>query len=311
MVFHRLTWMLLQAAGGVNRPGGDDSPGFVYNATTMLSSLRRSTLWLYAAIFLVGLLVLLPTLRWLAYEWWSNDYYSHGVLVPLVSAFFAWRLLPRLERRPSNLGLFLFVAALVVYLVALFERAFFLAALGMIVLFAGVVFYLWGAAALRRLAFPLVFLVFMVPLPFIEASSLPMAQFTGGVSGAVVQALGMDVIIEGMAVTLPNANLVVGAQCSGLRSIVALLTLVAVFAYVVAGSWPRKLLLALMAVPIAILGNVLRVSSLLWVADRWGVEAGFSYYHDYSGIVFFLFAFACLILFARLLGCREIRSDLL
>ena len=88
-------------------------------------------------------------------------------------------------------------------------------------------------------------------------------------------------------------------------------TLVAVFAYVVEGSWPRKLLLALMAVPIAILGNVLRVSSLLWVADRWGVEAGFTYYHDYSGIVFFLFAFACLILFARLLGCREIRSDLL
>jgi len=311
MVFHRLTWMLLQAAGGVNRPGGDDSPGFVYNATTMLSSLRRSTLWLHAAIFLVGLLVLLPTLRWLAYEWWSNDYYSHGVLVPLVSAFFAWRLLPRVERRPSNLGLFLLIAALAVYLVALFERAFFLAALGMIALFAGVVFYLWGAAALRRLAFPLAFLVFMVPLPFIEASSLPMAQFTGGVSGAVVQALGMDVIVEGMAVTLPNANLVVGAQCSGLRSIVALLTLVAVFAYVVEGSWPRKLLLALMAVPIAILGNVLRVSSLLWVADRWGVEAGFTYYHDYSGIVFFLFAFACLILFARLLGCREIRSDLL
>jgi exosortase/archaeosortase family protein len=114
-----------------------------------------------------------------------------------------------------------------------------------------------------------------------------------------------------MAVTLPNANLVVGAQCSGLRSIVALLTLVAVFAYVVEGSWPRKALLALMAAPIAILGNVLRVSSLLWVADRWGVEAGFTYYHDYSGIVFFLFAFVCLILFARLLGCREIRHDLL
>lgn len=284
---------------------------FMYNAATMLSSLRRSTLLLYAAIALTGLLMLLPTLRWLANEWWSNDYYSHGVLVPLVSVFFAWRLLPRVERRPSNLGLFLLVAALIVYLLALFERAFFLAALGMIGLFAGVVFYLWGAAALRRLAFPLAFLVFMVPLPFIEASSLPMAQFTGGISGAVVQALGMDVIVEGMAVTLPNVNLVVGAQCSGLRSIVALLTLVAVFVYVVEGAWTRKLMLALMAAPIAILGNILRVSSLLWVADRWGVEAGFTYYHDYSGIVFFLFAFTCLILLARLLGCREIRNDLL
>lgn len=277
----------------------------------MLSPLRRTNTLLFALIALVSLLVLLPTLSWLANEWWSNDFYSHGVLVPIVSAFFAWRLLPRLERRPSNLGLFLVVAALAVYLAALSQRAFFVAALGMIALLAGLIWYFLGREALRRLAFPLVFLVFMVPLPFVEAGSLPMATFTGQVSTRVLQALGFDVIVNGTAVTLPNANLIVGAQCSGLRSIVALVTLVAVFVYVVEGSWPRKLFLALSAIPIAILGNTLRVTSLLWVANRWGADAGFQYYHNYSGIVFFLFAFVCLILFARLLGCREIRSDLL
>lgn len=277
----------------------------------MASFLRRRDAWLYLLIPILGLLVLLPVLGWLVNEWWSNDYYSHGVLVPFVSAFFAWRLLPRGERRPSNLGLLLFVAALALYLISLFQRAYFIAAFGMIGLFAGTIWYLWGGETLKRLTFPLAFLVFMVPLPFIEASSLPMALFTGQLSTRVIQALGMDVIVNGTAVTLPNASLVIGAQCSGLRSIVALSTLVVIFAYVVEGTPGVKLLLLLSAIPIAIAGNMLRVVSLLGVADRWGVDAAFKYYHDYSGILFFIFAFACLILLARLLGCREIRSDLL
>jgi len=277
----------------------------------MFSSYRRSDIILYALIALLGVLVLAPTLRWLFNEWWSNDYYSHGILVPLISVFFAWRLLPKVERKPSNLGLFLLVAALVIYLAALFQRAYFIAALGMIALFAGMIWYLWGGRALKRMAFPLAFLIFMVPLPFVEASSLPLSLITGQISTKVVVFMGMDVTVQGASVTLPNANLVVGAQCSGLRSIVALFTLVAVFAYVVEGPWYSKLLIVLSAIPIAILGNIFRVSSLLWVADRWGVEVGFTYYHDYSGIFFFLFAFLCLILLARLLGCRNIRADIL
>ncbi len=277
----------------------------------MFSSLRRSETILYALIVVLGVLLLLPTLRWLANEWWSNDYYSHGVLVPIISVFFAWRLLPKVERKPSNLGLFLLVAALVIYLAALFQRAYFIAALGMIALFAGLIWYLWGGEALKRMAFPLVFLIFMVPLPFVEASSLPLSLLTGQISTKTVQLLGMDVTVQGASVTLPNANLVVGAQCSGLRSIVALFTLVAVFAYVVEGPWYSKLLIVLSAIPIAILGNVFRVSTLLWVADRWGVDAGFTYYHDYSGIFFFLFAFLCLILLAWMLRCRNIRTDIL
>jgi exosortase len=274
-------------------------------------SLRRHDFLLNLLIAFLGLLLLLPTLRWLVNEWWSNDYYSHGVLVPVVSAYFVWRLLPRLERRPSNLGLLLLVAALAVYLVALFQRAFFVSALGMIGLLAGLVWYLWGDIALRRLAFPLAFLIFMVPLPFVEASSLPLSLLTGQISTRVMQLFGMNVVVHGASVSLPNANLVVGAQCSGLRSIVALFTLVAVFAYIVEGPRLSKILLALSAIPIAILGNIFRVSTLLLVADKWGVEAGFRYYHDYSGIFFFLFAFLCLILLGQLLRCRTIRSDLL
>lgn len=271
-----------------------------------------------ASAVLIGLLLLalfLPALRWLVGEWLGNDYYSHGPLVPLISAFFAWRLWtkwPPETRRISSAtgGLILGVAGLAVYLYALLQRAYFVASLAMIFVIAGLVWYLLGAVALRRMAFPILFLFFMVPLPFVEPLSVPLAQFTGAVSSQFVRLFGVPITVNGAQVSLPNANLVVGAQCSGLRSIVTLLTLVGLMVFVLQGPWWSKLLLALSSIPIATLGNVIRVSSLLGVANQWGADIGFKYYHDYSGIVFFLSALLLLVLFSRVVGCREIREDL-
>jgi exosortase len=271
-----------------------------------------------AAAALIGLLLatlFYPALRWLFGEWLGNDYYSHGPLVPIISGFVAWRLWrswPSEERHlnPSNLGLIPALAGLLIYLFALTQRAYFIASLAIILTLAGLVWTLSGTTALKRMAFPLLFLVFMVPLPFVEPLSVPLAQVTGAISGSLVRLCGVPIEISGAQVTLPNANLIVGAQCSGLRSIVTLMTLVGIVVFVVQGPWQSKVLLALSAVLIAAFGNVLRVTSLLGVAYIWGADAAFKYYHDYSGIVFFASALALLLLFSRLLGCREIREDI-
>lgn len=271
-----------------------------------------------AGAVLIGLLLLAlfyPTLRWLVAEWLGSDYYSHGPLVPLISGFLAWRLWrrwPAEQRRiaPATIGLVPTVFGGAIYLVALAERAYFVASLAMIVILAGLVWFLLGLVVLKRLAFPLLFLLFMVPLPFIEPLSVPLAQVTGTISAAVVRLFGVPITINGAQVSLPNAELVVGAQCSGLRSIVTLMTLVGLVVFVLEGSWWSKALLALSSIIIAAFGNVLRVASLLAVAHLWGADTGFKYYHDYSGIVFFLSALILLLLFSRLLGCREIREDI-
>ena len=205
---------------------------------------RFHTHWLLNGLMLLLAAILLaPVGRWLAGEWWSNDYYSHGVLVPLVSGFFAWRILPRLERRPDNRGLMLVGLGTLLYLGALYQRAFHIAALGMILLLAGMVWTFWGWSGLRKMAFHLAFLIFMIPFPFVEASSLPLSLLTGQIATRLMQLAGLDVTVQGAAVTLPNARLVVGAQCSGVRSIITLFALSAVFAYIVQGTWFRKLLL--------------------------------------------------------------------
>ena len=113
----------------------------------------------------------------------------------------------------------------------------------------------------------------------------------------------MPIIVNGAQISLPNAELVVGAQCSGLRSIVTLLTLVALVIFLVEGAWWKKVLLALSSILIAVVGNVVRVASLLVVANIWGADAGFKYYHDYSGIVFFLSALALLL---SSVGCWDV-----
>ena len=212
--------------------------------------------------------------------------------------------------KSASAGLIPLALGLGLYLTALSARAYFVASLAMILLIAGLVWFLLGTAALRRLWFPIAFLLFAVPLPFVEPLSVPMAQFTGGIAAGVVSLFGMPITVNGAQVTLPNASLVVGAQCSGLRSIVTLLTLVALVVFLVEGSWQAKTLLALSSIPIAIIGNVLRIASLFVVGNAWGVDAAFTYYHDYSGIVFFLSALGMLLLFSWVLGCREIREDI-
>ena len=82
----------------------------------------------------------------------------------------------------------------------------------------------------------------------------------------------MPIEVNGAQVSLPNAQLVVGAQCSGLRSIVTLLTLVGIVVFVLRGPWPNKTLLVLSSIVIAAFGNVLRVASLLGVANVWGAR---------------------------------------
>jgi exosortase len=271
--------------------------------------------WGPILIVLLILALFYPAMRWLVSEWLGNDYYSHGLLVPFVAAFLAWRLWVKWPSEDRHLntalpGLVLLLAGLLIYLYALLQRAYFVASLAMIALVAGLIWYLLGPTALRRLAFPIAFLLFMVPLPFVEPLSIPLAQSTGVVAADLIRLLGVPIMVNGSQVTLPNASLVVGAQCSGMRSIVSLLTLVALVVFVLDGPWWGKLLLVLSSILIAVLGNVMRVSSLLVVANIWGAEAGFKYYHDYSSIVFFGSALALLLLFSRWVRCREIRDDI-
>jgi exosortase len=266
-------------------------------------------------VVVLGLVTVLfsSTFVWLIYNWLNNSYYSHGFLVPLISGFFLWRRRDAFERdrrEPSNLGLIVLAISLAVYLIAQVWQAYHVSAFTFIVLLAGLAVYFLGEKATRRICFPLVFLSFMIPLPFINRVSPSLESFTARVSTAVVRLVGIPATNLGSQIRLENSSFTVGAACSGLNSIVALATLVVIFIYILEGSRRGKISLLMMAIPIAIVANIFRVSSLLVIAHSLGAEAGMSYFHDYSSPVLFLLAFLLLALVSRLVGCSEIRRDI-
>jgi exosortase len=266
-------------------------------------------------VVILGLVAVLfySTFAWLVYNWMNNSYYSHGFLVPLISGFFLWRsrdAFGKDNREPSSLGLIVLGISLVIYLAAQVWRAYHFSAFALILLLAGLTLYFLGEKATRLAAFPLVFLLFMIPLPFINRLSPAMESFTTRVSTAGVRLLGIPAANMGSQIQLPNSSFTVGAACSGLNSVVALATLVVIFIYILEGPRLAKVILLVVAIPIAIAANIFRVSSILVIAHFFGAEAGMTYFHDYSSPVLFLLAFALLILASRLLRCSEIRRDI-
>ena len=262
-----------------------------------------------------------PAWQWLWREWMSNEYYSHGVLIPLVTIFLAvqrirndknidWQK-PKETILANILSIVLIAASLLLFLYFLDDKAFYLASMAMILLVAGLVWTFGGNPIIRVLIFPIAYLFLMIPLPFIERSTLPLAMFTGVCSGGLVQFLGLDVTIVGNSVTLPNANLVIGAQCSGVNSLIALFALMLLVAYLFNGSLWSRVALVLLSIPIAVLGNILRVSSLLFIARLYGAEAAFIFYHDYSGPVFFILVLLLMWPLTRLLQLGNLRTEVI
>lgn len=258
-----------------------------------------------------------PVWRWLWSEWMANDYYSHGILIAPVALFLAVQRFRNDEHLvyPSGgghlVGLLLTAAALIAYVLLLQSRALYLAAFAMIALLVGLVWTFGGSNVVRRLLFPLGYLLLMVPLPAWDRITLPLALFTGVCSGGLVQFLGLDVTITGNAITLPNANLEIGAQCSGVNSLIALTSLLVLVAYLWNGPLWSRVTLVLLALPLAVLGNILRVATLLFVARAWGAEAAFTFYHDYSGIFFFIGVLLLLYPLTRLLRFGQLRYDVI
>lgn len=284
----------------------------------MLDANQPSTnLWLIAAIRIGFIVLTWPVWRWLWGEWMANDYYSHGILIVPVVLYLAWRRLRnqkgwslRSDNR-DNIDLLAISASMIFYLLFMRDKAYYLAAFAVVGLLVSLVWVLAGRNTLRLLAFPLAYLLLMIPLPFIERVTLPLALFTGVCSTALVKFLGLPVTVIGNAIKLPNADLLIGAQCSGINSMIALIALTTLAAYLLDGPMWGKVLLVLMAIPIAMIGNILRVANLLFVARYSGADAAFRFYHDYSGIVFFVLVLILMIPLTRLLQCKTIRLDVI
>jgi exosortase len=168
----------------------------------------------------------------------------------------------------------------------------------------GLVYLLAGGAVVRLWAFPLAFLVFMVPLPAIvlNAVAFPLQGFAAQTAASCLVALNIPVLREGNVIALARTTLEVAEACSGIRSLMSLVALGTAYAYFTERVlWKRWIIIAA-AIPVAIAANAFRVAGTGVLAHYFGEEAAQGFYHDFSGWLVFIVAFALLLLVGRVVN---------
>lgn len=247
--------------------------------------------WL-AAFCLVAAAAYGSVLAGMGADWARDDNYSHGFLVPFVSAYALWihrQRLADLGWRPSWFGLgiiFLGVVALVLGEVGAEQ---FTKRVSFLIVIGGGILFLLGMPALRRLAFPYGYLFFMVPLPYIVYDSIafPLKLMAARVATGVVLAMGIPIYAEGNVIYLESTTLQVADACSGIRSLVSLLALAAAFAYLTQRGKASRWILTLAAIPIAIFTNMVRIVGTAFLTHYYGVEMAMGFFHEFAGLVVF------------------------
>ena len=268
----------------------------------------------YIVIGVLITLLLYPAFLWLVRSWASNPYYTHGFLIPLIAALLAWRQWRHLKNEPRQgenwIGLAIAAGSVAVIVWAMRWHNYVVASLAMVALLIGIILFLEGWPRLRRWLFPLLFLALMVPLPFIDLASPWLESFTARWATALAQFFGISAVQSGGEIALPGTTISVGAPCSGLRSLVTMITVGVAWVYLVEGKLVAKLIMLAAIVPLVALSNILRIALLLVVATFFGQEVALSYYHDWSGLVLFLLALGLLLILGKVLGCSRVRDDI-
>lgn len=233
--------------------------------------------------------------------WMDDSNSTHGLLVPFISGFFIWRLIPELKAMPRDTdarGLLILIVAMALYILS-YAGGVAVVARGMIVFaLIGLALYNYGPAVFRKVAFPLLFLLFMIPVPvsIIGLVSLPLQRLATDVSARLISLVSIPVYQEGNMLYFVQTQLEVAEACSGIHSIMALLMLGAVLVYIYPMTNKGRIVLMASTIPIAMLANIVRVTGTGILAHFHGEKVARGFLHEFSGMAVFGFGLALLMI---------------
>ncbi len=263
--------------------------------TGVLSSgrLPRSTLWLTAA----GLLLLyVPTFLAVGEKLWPHEDYAHGPLVLAVILFLFWQSRDRIlaigPPMPA-MGWPLLFAGLAIYVLGRSQSVYILDIGSLLLILPGVLLILGGVPSLRAAWFPIVFLIFLIPLPefVIDTLTSPLKRYVSELAETILYHLGYPVARTGVTITIGQYELLVAGACSGLNSMFSLSALGFLYLYLVRRpSVLHNILIIAALLPIAFVSNVVRVVILILITNYFGDAAGQGFAHGFAGMLLFIVA---------------------
>jgi exosortase D (VPLPA-CTERM-specific) len=246
--------------------------------------------WLYASI--LGRLFL---------QWTTDKDFSHGIFVPLFALFVLWQDRKRLKAiasSPSWTGLPVVVLSLLVLVLGVLGAELFFSRVSLLILLAGLIILFQGWRFFRAVLFPWAFLILMIPIPalIINQITFPLQLLASKLATGLLELFGVPVLRQGNLITLAVKQLDVAEACSGIRSLLTLVTLAIIYGYLMETRKWVRMVLALSAVPIAVAANSLRVFGTGLLVQSGHADLSEGFYHEFSGIL--IFAVALLMLFA-------------
>jgi exosortase B len=225
---------------------------------------------------------------------WQSDEQGHGPIIGAVSLWLMWRRRQEVidaPYRPSNIGGgLLFVLALLLFALGRSQQILQAEVLGIIAAGSALLLLLRGVQGLRAVAFPMFFLIFLVPLPgvLVQAMTIPLKTAVSYVAEALMYRGGYPIGRTGVILTVGPYQLLVADACAGLNSMFTLEALGLLYTNLLGyTSKLRNVLLAILVVPIAFVANVIRVIVLILVTYHFGDEAGQGFVHTFAGMVLF------------------------
>jgi exosortase len=260
-----------------------------------------------AAIFtvVVGFVLLYwRVLVKLVSDWWTDGNYSHGFFIIPIAAYLAWERREKFRaaaQRPTVLGLFVIIGSVIVLAGGVLGSELFLTRISILGTATGIVLFFFGWARLRVLLFPMAFLFLMIPLPAIIFNQIafPLQLVASQFGEKALNVADIPVLREGNVLVLANTTLEVAEACSGIRSLISLLTLGIVFGYFADSRMWVRTVIALSSVPVAIVANGARVAGTGIAAHFIGPAAAEGFFHEFSGWIIFIAAFAMMLAIQR------------
>lgn len=241
---------------------------------------------------------------------------SYGWVIPLISiGIVATKRheLMRAQKSTHWAGLIMIIVSLLLHWLGVRTQQTRVSILSMICLLWSIPFYLYGWQIAKILLFPCAYLIFCIPPSLLDSLTVPLRIMTSVASEHILNGLGIPAIRQGTLIissTPGGFRLGVDDPCSGLRSLIAIAALTAVYAHFMATPLWKKFVLFFSALPLAIIGNVVRVITIAVVAGLLGQDRAMGFYHDYSGYVVFVVAVLLTIAVGRFLETYSNRRPL-
>jgi len=243
----------------------------------------------------------------LVYDWTYDGNFSHGFLIVPIAAYLVWERRKKLAAtplEPTVIGLVLLVGSLATLAAGILGAELFLSRVSMIGVIGSVVLFTTGWRFLRVLMFPLAFLLLMIPIPAIIFNEIafPLQLLASRCAEWTLSTAHIPVLREGNIIVLANTTLEVAEACSGIRSLISLVTLAIIYGYFTDDRIWARIVLTLAAIPVAVAANAARVAGTGVAAHYYGPEAAEGFFHTFSGWMLFVVAFVMLFTIQKLLS---------